>query len=69
MTTKKLTVIPSDDEIESIYNAIQYRAKVSLVDHRFIFATILQEVRPQLSNPHQTPSTNNPNPRPTAAPK
>lgn len=27
-----------------IYNAIQDHAKVSLVDHRFILATILQEV-------------------------
>lgn len=27
-----------------IYNAIQHYAEVSLVDHRFILATILQEV-------------------------
>jgi len=33
-----------DEEIEMIYNAIQNRAEVSLVDHRFILATILQEV-------------------------
>jgi hypothetical protein len=41
---------PSDDEIQSIYDAIQYRAKVSLVDHRFILATILQEVRFTISS-------------------
>jgi hypothetical protein len=43
---QELTTRISDDEIQSIYDAIQYRAKVSLVDHRFILATILQEVRP-----------------------
>ena len=31
--------------IEDIYEAIQNRANASLVDHRFIFAVILQEVR------------------------
>lgn len=31
--------------IQSIYDAIQNRAAASLVDHRFILATVLQEVR------------------------
>ena len=38
-------ILCRDEEIEMIYNAIQNRAEVSLVDHRFILATILQEVR------------------------
>jgi len=33
-----------------IYQAIQNRAEASLVDHRFILATILQEVCPTNSN-------------------
>ena len=40
-----LTASYRDEEIEMIYNAIQHYAEVSLVDHRFILATILQEVR------------------------
>ena len=35
----------SKSVIQDIYDAIQNRSAVSLVDHRFIFATILQEVR------------------------
>lgn len=35
----------SDEQIEEIRNAIQQVAEASLVDHRFILATILQEVR------------------------
>ena len=57
MTIRKLTIYPSDEDIQSIYDAIQYRAKVSLVDHRFILATILQEVSP----PNQIKSKKEPN--------
>lgn len=34
----------SDEQIGLIWNAIQQVAESSLVDHRFILATILQEV-------------------------
>jgi hypothetical protein len=50
-----------------IYNAIQNRAEVSLVDHRFILATILQEV---CTLTLRTPSLfADAHFRPTAAPK
>ncbi|EMC99875.1 hypothetical protein BAUCODRAFT_63217 [Baudoinia panamericana UAMH 10762] len=35
----------SESNIQSIYSAIQDRASASLVDHRLIFATVLQESR------------------------
>lgn len=45
-----------DAEIDSIYNAIQHYAEVSLVDHRFILATILQEVCPRPIRLLQSPT-------------
>lgn len=42
----------SGEQIGQIWNAIQQVAQTSLVDHRFILATILQEVSSSLHWPN-----------------